>query len=60
MIHPNLKLIALTFFIVLLTISCESTKLTTNKTAVTYQKEKMKGGRQKPHQVSLMSRLYPI
>ena len=39
MIHPNLKLIALTFFIVLLMISCESTKLTTNKTAVTYQKE---------------------
>lgn len=39
MLHPNLKLIALTFFIVLLTNSCESTKLTTNKTAVTYQKE---------------------
>ena len=34
MLHPNLKLIALTFFIVLLTTSCESTKLTTNKTVV--------------------------
>ena len=32
MLHPNLKLIALTFFIILLTNSCESTKLTTNKT----------------------------
>ena len=37
--YPNLKPMALVFLLILLTVSCESRKLTTNKTAATYQKE---------------------
>ena len=39
MIHPYIKPIALIFFLVLLRVSCDITKLTVNKTVVTYQKE---------------------
>ena len=39
MLYPNLKPMALVFLLILLTVSCDSTKSTTNKTAVTYQKE---------------------
>jgi|TARA_B110000908_G_scaffold99590_1_gene117612 hypothetical protein len=39
MIHPYIKPIALIFFLVLLRVSCDITKLTANKTVVTYQKE---------------------